>query len=255
MSHDEIVRTLIDGRKSGGKLKSYPGAAPRGMAEAFAIQTAVRETIGWTHAGWKIGCTSERAQKALKTGGPFPGPLYRERLFKSGVHLETLAENSRTTEPEIAFTMALDCPSTDHRYTADDVLAAVARVHAAIEIVNPRLPKGFDDVIEWYVADGGLSDCLVLGEGMPPLPSEAYANITCRVFVNGRHTGDGLGANALGGPELALTWLANDLIAKGTYLRAGDIVTTGVITPIFFGKIGETIEVDYSELGQVSVSF
>ena len=75
MSQASIIDALRAARLSGEKLASYPGPAPASMAEAFAIQTAVRTTIGWTLAGWKIGCTSERAQKALHTDGPFPGPL------------------------------------------------------------------------------------------------------------------------------------------------------------------------------------
>ncbi len=84
MSQTAIINALREARLSGEKLASYPGPTPSSMAEAFAIQSAVRTSIGWTHAGWKIGCTSEKAQKALHTDGPFPGPVYRERLFPAG---------------------------------------------------------------------------------------------------------------------------------------------------------------------------
>jgi 2-keto-4-pentenoate hydratase len=248
-----IINALREARLSGGKLADYPGPTPASMADAFAIQSAVRTTIGWTHAGWKIGCTSERAQKALKTDGPFPGPIYRERLFPSGIHVETLANNSRTTEPEIAFTMARDLPARDNAWSVDEVLDAVATVHPSIEIVNPRLPKGFNDVVEWYVADGGLSHALVLGQGVKPLARADYARITNRVSLNGMNKYSGIASNALGGPELALTWLANNLIAKGLFLRAGDVVTTGVITEVFDTSIGDHVEATYDLIGKVSV--
>jgi 2-keto-4-pentenoate hydratase len=253
MSQQTIVNALTEARKSGGKLKSYPGPTPPDKKAAFAIQSAVRETLGWTHIGWKIGCTSERAQKALKTDGPFPGPLYAERLYQSGTHLETLPENSRTTEPEIAFTMARDLPLRDKPYSVDEVLAAVASVHAAIEIVNPRCPKGFDDVVEWYIADGGLNHALILGEPVKPLPRDVYAKITVNVSVNGQQKYSGIGANALGGPELALAWLANDLNCKGLCLRAGDVVTTGVITEVFETNLGDNVIAVYEGLGVVNV--
>jgi 2-oxo-3-hexenedioate decarboxylase/2-keto-4-pentenoate hydratase len=255
MNRDEVVSALAEGRTSGGKMKAYPGDTPKDMAEAFAIQTAVREKTGWTHAGWKMGCTSKRVQEALGTDRPFPGPVYRERLFRSGVHLETRPENFRTTEPEVAFTMARDLPKRDRPYTADEVMAAVKSVHAAIEIVNPRLPKGFEDSILWYVADGGLNDSLIINDGIPPLPREKYAGLTCRVSVNGVQTCTGEGHLAAGGADLALTWLANDLIEKGQHLKAGEVITTGLITPIFFGKIGDVVEVDYDLIGKVSVRF
>ncbi len=253
MNHTAIINALREARLSGAKLADYPGPAPSSMGEAFEIQTAVRTSIGWSHAGWKIGCTSEKAQKALHTDGPFPGPLYRERLFSSGTHVETLAINSRTTEPEIAFTMARDLPARDKAWSVDEVLDAVATVHPSIEIVNPRLPKGFNDVVEWYVADGGLSHALVLGPGVKPLKRTDYARITNKVSLNGVSKYSGIASNALGGPELALTWLANNLTAKGLFLRAGDVVTTGVITEVFNTSIGDHVEATYDLIGKVSV--
>jgi 2-keto-4-pentenoate hydratase len=252
MSQEGIIEALRAARLSGEKLKSYPGSVPASMAEAFAIQSAVRATLGWTHAGWKIGCTSERAQKALHTDGPFPGPLYRERLFPAGAHVETLASNSRTTEPEVAFTMAGDLPARVKAWSVDEVLDAVATVHPSIEIVNPRLPKGFNDVVEWYVADGGLSHALVLGPGVKPLRRADYARITNRVSLNGAGKYSGIASNALGGPELALTWLANNLIAKRLFLREGDVVTTGVITEVFDTSIGDHVKASYDLIGEVS---
>ena len=253
MSIQTTIDALRNARLSGEKLTSYPGPAPKDMGEAFAIQSAVRTSIGWKHAGWKIGCTSQRAQAALKTNGPFPGPVYAERIFASGAHVQTLATNSRTTEPEIAFTLARDLPERDQAWEVTEVLAAVATVHPSIEIVNPRLPKGFNDVVEWYVADGGLSHALVLGPGVKPLAQGDYAKITNRVSINGQSKYTGVGANALGGPELALTWLANDLIKKGLFLRAGDVVTTGVITEVFDTAIGDFVEATYDPIGTVTV--
>jgi 2-keto-4-pentenoate hydratase len=253
MSRTSIINALREARLSGEKLASYPGPTPSSMAEAFAIQSAVRASIGWTHAGWKIGCTSERAQKALKADGPFPGPVYRERLFPAGTHVATLASNSRTTEPEIAFTMASDLPALDKPRSVDEVLEAVATVHPSIEIVNPRLPKGFDDVVEWYVADGGLSHALVLGQGVKPLKRADYAKMTNRISINGMSKYSGIASNALGGPELALTWLANNLVAKGLFLRAGDVVTSGVITEVFDTEIGDLVNASYDRIGDVSV--
>ena len=253
MNNQATITALLEARLSGEKLNHYPGPKPSSMEEAFAIQSAVRGAIGWKHAGWKIGCTSERAQKALKADGPFPGPVYAERLFPSGSRIQTLSTNSRTTEPEIAFTLARDVIRKAEAWSVEEVLAAVATVHPAIEIVNPRLPKGFNDVVEWYVADGGLSHALVLGAGVKPLQQADYAKITSRVSINDQSKYTGIGANALGGPELALTWLANDLISKGLHLRAGDVVTTGVITEVFDTHIGDFVEATYDMIGTVTV--
>jgi 2-keto-4-pentenoate hydratase len=131
----------------------------------------------------------------------------------------------------------------------------VASVHPSIECVNPRLPNGFSDPIEWYIADGAVSDALVLGPGIKPLARADYARITTEAKVNGKVISRGVGANALGGPELVLTWLANDLIAKGIHLKAGDIVSTGVITDVFSSQLGDEVIATYDKLGTITMRY
>jgi 2-keto-4-pentenoate hydratase len=256
MSDDrQIAAALAAGRKSGEKLAAYPGPKPIDKKHAFAIQSMAREMLGWERIGWKCGCTSLRAQESLGTDAPFPGSLYRERLYRSGDMVETHASNSRVTEPEIAFTMARDLKARGKAYDVDEVLAAVASVHPSIEVVNPRLPKGFGDVVEWYIADGALNDSIVLGNAVKPLAREAYAKIRVRAEQNGKIVGEGTGAEALGGPEIVLTWLANDLIDKGLYLREGDIISTGVVVGVFTSKLGDRVEATYDALGRIAIQF
>jgi 2-keto-4-pentenoate hydratase len=63
MSQQAIIDALTEARKSGGKMTGYPGPTPPNAEAAFAIQSAVRGRLGWKHAGWKIGCTSERRRR------------------------------------------------------------------------------------------------------------------------------------------------------------------------------------------------
>jgi 2-keto-4-pentenoate hydratase len=65
----------------------------------------------------------------------------------------------------------------------------------------------------------------------------------------------GVGANALGGGDLALTWLANHLNGHGLGLKEGEIITTGVITEFFSAGLGDAVEVEFEHLGRVTVRF
>jgi 2-keto-4-pentenoate hydratase len=42
-------------------------------------------------------------------------------------------------------------------------------------------------------------------------------------------------------------------VAKGLFLRGGDVVTTGVITAVFETSIGDLVEASYDLIGNVSV--
>jgi len=252
---NETARVLAEGPRSGEKIERDPGPRPADPREAFAIQCKARELLGWQQRGWKVGCTSEIAQKALLTDRPFPGPVYAERLFKPGEHVPTKPSNWRVTEPEVAFTMARDLPGRGRPYEIREVLAAVESVHPSIEVVNPRLPNGFADPIEWYIADGAVSDALVLGPAFKPLAPHEYAELRNEARRNGEMVGRGVGANALGGADRVLTWLANDLIDKGLHLKAGDVVSTGVITEVFRSDLGDEVTAVYDRLGTVSIRF
>ena len=250
-----VAKSLAEGRRSGHKMKAYPGDAPETKRQALDLQQAVYEALGWQPIGWKIACTSRRAQLALKTDGPFPGRLFSERQFSSGQHVPTEADNFRVTEPEIVFRMGRSLPPRVQPYDTDEVLAAVDAVHPGLEIVNPRLPKGFDDVVGWYIADGALNDAIVIGPPSRPLSRDDYAGIKAVAQRNGTVVGTGVGANALAGPDIVLTWLANDLSARGLVLEAGSIVTTGVITEMFSADPGDEITATFAGVGEVSARF
>lgn len=255
MSDANVIAAFAAARKSQSPLSHLPEDVPPDLDRAFRLQCAVTRELGWEQAGWKIGCTSERAQKALNASGPFPGTMFANRVYRSGEAFPTIAENRRVVEPEVCFTMDRDLPPRGKPYTVDEVMDAVAHVCVAIEVVNPRTPKGFGDAVPWFIVDGGLNEGIVLGEARRPLTRAQYASLRGEVCWNGRAMQGGVGSNALGGGDLALTWLANHLNGHGMGLRGGEIITTGVITEFFSAGLGDDIEVSFEHLGTVTVKF
>lgn len=255
MSDALVIAAFAAARKSQAPLSHLPEADAPDLARAFRLQCAVTRELGWEQAGWKIGCTSERAQKALNAQGPFPGTMFTNRVYRSGEHFPTIAENKRVVEPELCFTMEKALPPRGSDYTVDEVMAAVAHVCVAIEVVNPRTPKGFGEEVPWFIVDGGLNEGIVLGAARKPLSRADYASLRGEVWWNGRAMQGGVGSNALGGGDLALTWLANHLNGHGLGLKEGDIITTGVITEFFSAALGDDIEVRFEHLGDVTVKF
>jgi 2-keto-4-pentenoate hydratase len=67
-------------------------------------------------------------------------------------------------------------------------------------------------------------------------------------------TREGKGANVLGDPRVALTWLANELSGLGLTLKAGEVVTTGTcLVPLPISP-GIDVTADFDTLGQVSAT-
>ena len=66
--------------------------------------------------------------------------------------------------------------------------------------------------------------------------------------------GEGSGANVLGDPRVALTWIANELRQFAEGLRAGDVVITGTcLAPVPVAP-GDFVRMDFGELGAVNAT-
>ena len=255
MSDQSIISAFAAARKAETPLDQLPEPVAPDLKRAFDLQCAITRELGWEQIGWKIGCSSEHVQKALNATGPFPGTMFRHRLYKSGDHFPTGPHNMRVVEPEVAFTMAKSLPPRGLAYDRDEVLAAATSVHVAIEVVNPRTPNRFKDPVPWFIVDGGLNEGIVMGEARKLLSRDQFASLKGQVLWNGREMQGGVGANALGGGDLVLTWIANHLNEHGLGLKEGDIITTGVITEFFAANLGDQIEVNFEHLGQVTLTF
>lgn len=251
---DPRAAAIADARRRNIKLAEYPGVAPLELDEAVAIQADVIKALGETVRGWKIGCTSEVAQKALGADGPFFGPILNSRCFDNGAIVSTGPNALRIIEAEVALTLAHDIHPRNNPYSLDEVLAAIGHVHAALEIVNRRLPGGLDQGLNWNIADCGVNDAIVLGDGMLPLDRDEFANVTVSVLVNGTKRTSGTGRTALGGAHHALHWLVNEFSQREMTLRAGDIISTGLITEIIMADIGDQITAEYAQLGSLNAT-
>ena len=107
---------------------------------------------------------------------------------------------------------------------------------------------------EWILADGVMNRAVILAGGLVFAPDMDLAAERVQVFVNGVAETDGLGANAMSGPVEVMTWLANDLSARGKGLRAGDVVATGLICDVVQAVPGARVEARFKTLGSVSVT-
>jgi 2-keto-4-pentenoate hydratase len=73
--------------------------------------------------------------------------------------------------------------------------------------------------------------------------------------VAGKSKHEGKGANVLGDPRIALTWIVNELSSLRVPLDAGEVVTTGTcVTPIAVVP-GDEVKANFGRLGALSVRF
>jgi 2-keto-4-pentenoate hydratase len=229
---------------------------PANRAEGYAIQAKLAELSGQDLAGWKIAATSKAGQAHIQVDGPLAGRLLEKRVLASGASVSLTGNLMRVAEGEFAFRMGADLRSRQEPYSMAEVLAAVASMHPAIEVPDSR----YDDFTivgaPQLIADNACACWFILGDATDVNWRELdLARHRVDAYHNGRLTASGCGANVLGDPRIALTWIANELTQFGDGLLEGQIVTTGTcITPVQV-EPGDHVRVDLGVFGCVDVRF
>jgi 2-keto-4-pentenoate hydratase len=233
-----------------------PHLRPASRAEGYRVQAFIEEHTAQTLFGWKIAATSQAGQTHINVDGPLAGRLLAERVIEDGGICPLGNNLMRVAEMEFAFRMAEDLPPRPTPYTQDEVMARVADLHPAIEIPDSRYHDFIAVGLAQLVADNACAHRFVLG----PATSTDWRGVDLaahpvRAFVNDAPAGEGSGAQVLGDPRIALTWLANELSRHGLTLKAGEVVTTGTCVKPVAVAPGDRALGDFGTLGRVAVAF
>lgn len=252
----EAARILLGHWQAQSRLTTLPETcAPKTRAQAYAVQAHWQAQSAEPLAGWKIAATSIAGQRHIGVDGPLAGRYIAERVVPSGGHIPFGNNHMKVAEIEFAFRLGRDLPPRAAPYTEDEVFAAVASLHPAIEIPDSRYDR-FEIVgAPALIADNACAHWLCIGAAMP----DAWRALDLAAFAPvGRVAGKpevlGKGANVLGSPRIAMTWLVNELSAHGITARAGEVVTTGTCVVPMAIAAGDHVEGDFGSLGKVSVS-
>ena len=254
---------LVRHWRNGTRLAALPAdLRPATRAEGYAIQARLERRSAGPLFGWKIAATSAGGQAHIGVDGPLAGRLLAERVRDSGAELALGANQMKVAEPEFAFRMARDLPPRAAPYEVDTVLDAVDTLHPAIELPDSRFEAFETAGAPQLIADDACAHQFVLGPATGASWRSldlAQHRVVGSVVGSGAGSGaggverEGTGANVLGDPRLALTWLVNELSGLGIPLQAGQVVTTGTcVVPLPIAP-GDAVLADLGILGRAEV--
>ncbi len=225
------------------------------IEDAYHIQQqmlARRLANGEKVIGKKIGVTSKVVMDMLGVFQPDFGYLLDGMVYNEGesIPMDTLIQPK--AEGEIAFVLKKDLMGPG--VTNADVLAATEGVMACFEIVDSRI-QDWKIKIQDTVADNASCGVFVLGDRL--VDPKCLDLTMCGMVVekNGEIIGTGAGAAALGSPVNAVAWLANTLGKLGIPLKAGEVILSGSLAPLFPVKAGDSLRVTVGGIGGCSVRF
>jgi 2-keto-4-pentenoate hydratase len=228
---------------------------PADRVQGYAVQAEVVRLSGQKIVGWKIAATSLAGQKHIGVDGPLAGPLLSRRVLDTGATVPLNGNIMKVAEAEFCFRFGAPLPARQSPYDLNEVLDAVESLHPAIEVPDSRYNNFARVGAPQLIADTACACWFVLGRATSEdWRARDLANHSVTAHKNGQSAGTGSGANVLGDPRIALTWIANELRTFGEGLRAGDIVTTGTcVAPVPVAP-GDGVRADFGDFGDVTLS-
>jgi 2-keto-4-pentenoate hydratase len=228
---------------------------PATKADGYAIQEQLVAQAKQDVFGWKIAASSTAGQKHIGVDGPLAGALLASRLHRNGATVPLGKTLMQVAEAEFAFRMVRDLPPRGTPYSQEEVLAAVASLYPAIELPDSRYMDFVHAGGPQLIADSACANYFVLGDAVTANWRKTdLSRHAVRGYVDAQLAQQGSGANVLGDPRIALTWIANELAAHGRCVRAGQIVTTGTTTVPLTIKVGSRVRADFGEFGVVETT-
>jgi 2-oxo-hept-3-ene-1,7-dioate hydratase len=231
------------------------------LDDAYACQKAwtdLQVADGAKVRGHKIGLTSRAMQQAMKIDEPDFGVLFDYMFFESGATLTAAEYLDPKVEVELAFVLGRPLGGQD--VTVDDVRAATDHIVPALELIDARshridpddhVARGVRDTIADNAADAGV---ITGGRRVPPgeLDLRWVPAILKRNHVVEE---TGVAAGVLDDPVRGIVWLARRLAGYGITLEAGETILAGSFTRPVDCRAGDHFEVDYAELGVITLDF
>jgi 2-oxo-3-hexenedioate decarboxylase len=249
---DDLIAAHDEARLVPPFSELHPGLSAAAAYEAARAFHRHRLEKGWRPVGRKIGFTNRTLWERYGVHEPMWGTVYDRTLIaahKGHATVPLAGLVQPRIEPEIAFRLKRAPSAGDPHH----LLECIDWIAHSVEIVQCHHP-GWKVTIADCCADNGLHGRLVIGApitlGDLPALETQLPKVEARLFRGDTLRDRGFGENVLGSPLAALGFLV-DLLARQPQaepLRAGEIVTTGVLTDAHAVTAGETWRTEISDL-------
>ena len=229
---ENVAKAFLAARAGKTPLTQYPGAMPRTMAEAYAIQDAAIAHDGRRVGGWKVGRIAPDLVDHYG-GNRLIGPIFTDEIVDTAA-LETPAmpvygQGFAAAEAEI-----LLCFGTvgNRDYDLDTVRDAIAEVRAGIEIASSPFAAINRHGPAVTASDYGNNKGLVLGPAVPDWRNTDLIRMPVEFAIDGARVGTATMETMLDGPFGSALFLIRALRARGIAIAPGTWVSAGAITGV-----------------------
>lgn len=222
-----------------------------GLEEAYEVarvNTLAALDSGRVIAGKKIGLTSKAVQQQLGVDRPDYGVLFTDMECRDGDELPMARLMQPKAEGEVAFVVGRDLSDAD--LTWSRFLLGIEYALPALEVVDSAIAN-WKITLADTVADNASCGLYVLGTEPRRITDFSLQTLGMDARRNGEVVSLGSGVACLGHPLKAAFWLAQTMAGLGQPLRAGDLILSGALGPMFTFNSGDELALDLGPLGRL----
>lgn len=255
---NDLARRYLAELDARAEHESYAdGATDQTVDAAYVVQDAFHGLLlerGHEIAGYKVALTSQAMQEFCGVEEPLAGAVFDNVVHSSPASVSLADYRHLGVEFEVAVRMAADLTAEAGPHTRESVAAAVGSCQASFELIEDRNAdysqlNPFD-----LVAENSWNAGVVLADPVTDWHSVDLVEGATRLVLNGEFAGEGRTGDALGHPLDAVAFLANNLNARGQWLRAGQFVMTGSSIVTHFPSAGDELVFTVDGLGDTRLS-
>lgn len=251
---DQLARELIKAEDTCVPIKLFSEKYPNITVEdSYNIQNRVIELKverGEKIIGKKIGLTSRGIREQLGVFEPDYGSMTDKGLLFGKEELDLSKLIEPRIEAEIVFVLKEDLKGPV--VTAWDVISATEGVMPALEVVDTRFDSWKFKIFD-TVADSASYARLVVGNKMTKIDDLDLSIIGMASYKNGELINTASSAEVMGNPVNSVVWLANKMLEFGNYLKKGEVILSGSLTPVFSIEPGDNVNVIFDRIGNVTL--
>lgn len=244
---EQAATELIARRHRGTPGPRLPEACrPQSLEDAWQIQQAVTRRLALPIGGWKASLPTPGKQVVA--------PIYAPTLCQGADCTLPFrpAQDGVRVEPELAFVLSHDLPACPRAYTEAEVDAAIASVHAALELCASRYISHEGLPFAEMLADGLVNSGLWIGPTLAA-PERSAFELSWQIENEPMQTTPAHHPD--GHPRAPLYWLVNFLRERGIALQAGQAVITGSYAGVLTLPLERRVAFGYGPLARFAVAF
>jgi 2-keto-4-pentenoate hydratase len=255
--NNKLINTIVESRLNQVLINELDSYLINDVKEAYNLQEIVNKKLSsfglGEVIGYKIGCTNKSIQKELGVNNPIFGPIFKNKIINNNKNIFIKEFTKVGVECEIYIKISNEI-NENTNYNINNIRNFIGNYGVSLELVENRFFDIKKSKIEYVIIDGSLGNSIILGKEISD-NSINFSKLVGRLFINNKEVYSNFADTILGDPLNALLWYFDQKLSLNKFVKKGEIISLGSITPLLWIDYPCKVEAAIDGLGKCSINF